>query len=819
MAIYGVGTDESLHKIDDLGDIVWSSTAPTDQVNRVEVDFDGYIYIVQSGYNRVQKIDPSGTQVWIENLTGNGNSVAVDLEGNVFAATESGYLYKFDSAGNEVWSFNPGSYKFKAIAVTNDGYIYAAYSETIYKLEDLGTSYSEAWSFTISGSFKYGLATDIDNNIYIGDVNNDLYKYDSAGSLVWTYSEHTGSVNGVAVNNEGFIYTASSDGSVHKIDSTGTNVWKYTLIEETGSDVIVDRDGNVYAADTGTNEGKIHKINSTGSNVWTYTLTSSTDDARGVSVDPGTFGAGFWSDLLETNDVSGIKDTEATANGEIVATTTTVERGFVWDTISYNNPENTSPVNSNYTNSTNETGNFTEGIYSLTISGLIDGTIYYLRSYNKDELDNYVYGNEVSFTAGQINRLDTTDEDFSDGIFSQTTSNNDNVQLALDYTLEDTESFETDLGGWVNSTTDVSDWQRNSGGTGSSGTGASSAYDGTYYIYVETSSGDAYSDGDETIIEYDLVSSTGGYLDFYYHQYGNDQGTLYLEGYDGSVWTEIWSSTGDQGDQWNHVDISQTTFSGYSKLRFRNVAAGGYTGDVCLDLIKIYTGSGDYLTSGTYESATFSTSPLFSIGAGSINWNVTLNGQSITVETNVSTDNGTTWEGWKTVSASGDSIPDITNITDTSQGLVKYRVTFSSDGTDTSLVYDVEMILKYSTDVIIVTGSYIANGVGTGEIIPTLIVLDSYVSNVVSTTSFEGSVLGTVYSEFSMSGIASISFVGSIPTVPVVYSEYNFNGEFGAGVQGTIIYVGEFNAQGVAIVTIRSGTSEMLLFRGRKMSR
>ena len=173
------------------------------------------------------------------------------------------------------------------------------------------------------------------------------------------------------------------------------------------------------------------------------------------------------------------------------------------------------------------------------------------------------------------------------------------------YTLVDTESFETSLGDWVNDAGNVSDWLRNSGGTASNNTGPSSASAGTYYIYVETSSAASYTSGDTDIIEYTLSGTVGGYVEFDYHQYGDDQGTLYLEAYDGSTWNVIWSSTGEQGNQWNSVAQASTEFISSTKIRFRNVAAGSFNGDIALDNIKVYEGDPTPYTSVENETGTF----------------------------------------------------------------------------------------------------------------------------------------------------------------------------------------------------------------------
>ena len=150
-----------------------------------------------------------------------------------------------------------------------------------------------------------------------------------------------------------------------------------------------------------------------------------------------------------------------------------------------------------------------------------------------------------------------------------------------------TESFESNLGSWTNNSGNQgSNWVRRTGGTPSGSTGPSSAQSGSYYIYVEASSGHSFSSGDTDIIQYNLPSGeTEGSVAFHYNQNGADQGTLHLEAYTGSSWTSLWSSTGNKGSTW--YNITNKTFSGATAIRFRNVAAGGYRGDVALDNITV----------------------------------------------------------------------------------------------------------------------------------------------------------------------------------------------------------------------------------------
>lgn len=149
-------------------------------------------------------------------------------------------------------------------------------------------------------------------------------------------------------------------------------------------------------------------------------------------------------------------------------------------------------------------------------------------------------------------------------------------------TLLNTESFESNFGDWLNDAGNTDDWLRKSGGTGSSNTGPSSAYDGTQYIYCETSG----NYNQDFTIEYNVTLNKKVKVDFYRHMYGSNMGTLYLESFDGTSWTTEWSLSGDQGNSWVNEEV--TTASLVERIRFRYVSGTSYRGDCALDLIKVY---------------------------------------------------------------------------------------------------------------------------------------------------------------------------------------------------------------------------------------
>lgn len=89
----------------------------------------------------------------------------------------------------------------------------------------------------------------------------------------------------------------------------------------------------------------------------------------------------------------------------------------------------------------------------------------------------------------------------------------DNIEITS-AGFSDTEGFETNLGDWADGGGTYT-WTRQTGGTGSSGTGPSGAATGSYYIYCETSQG---TTGSTYIIENGLIFDAPPVYTFVRHQ-------------------------------------------------------------------------------------------------------------------------------------------------------------------------------------------------------------------------------------------------------------------------------------------------------------
>lgn len=75
---------------------------------------------------------------------------------------------------------------------------------------------------------------------------------------------------------------------------------------------------------------------------------------------------------------------------------------------------------------------------------------------------------------------------------------------------------------------------------------------------------------------------------FWYHMFGTDMGTLHVDITDGSSWTnDIWTLSGEQGDEWYDTYIDISSFSDSVQIRFRGVTGTGFYSDIAIDDFSI----------------------------------------------------------------------------------------------------------------------------------------------------------------------------------------------------------------------------------------
>ncbi len=263
------------------------------------------------------------------------------------------------------------------------------------------------------------------------------------------------------------------------------------------------------------------------------------------------------------------------------------------------------------------------------VDGNLTSSIVVTGSVNTGVAATYILNYNVSDAAGnaatQVSRTVIVSEPSSGGCSGGVSS------------FPYSEGFENTLGAWTQSTADDINWDINSSTTPSTGTGPSSANQGTYYIYVEASGNGTGYPNKRAILNspcFNLSGETEATFSFKYHMNGaTDMGTIALEASNdnGTTWTSIWNESGDKADAWLSVDVSLNTYAGGSvQLRFNRVTGSTWQADIAIDDVNVTVGgsTGGSGCSGGISSYPYSEGYENTLGAWTqstaddINWDI-----------------------------------------------------------------------------------------------------------------------------------------------------------------------------------------------------
>ncbi|MGJ8685472.1 MAG: fibronectin type III domain-containing protein [Nonlabens sp.] len=164
--------------------------------------------------------------------------------------------------------------------------------------------------------------------------------------------------------------------------------------------------------------------------------------------------------------------------------------------------------------------------------------------------------------------------------------------IALPYS----EGFESGIGAWTQASGDDFDWTRRSGGTPSTGTGPSSATQGSFYMYVEASAPNNTSK--TTYFNspcFDLSSVSSANFGFKYHMNGAaSMGALTVQAStnNGTSWTNVWTRSGSQNTAWQTATLDLSSYTGAAlKLRFKGTTTNQWKGDIAVDDVTFSSAS------------------------------------------------------------------------------------------------------------------------------------------------------------------------------------------------------------------------------------
>lgn len=218
------------------------------------------------------------------------------------------------------------------------------------------------------------------------------------------------------------------------------------------------------------------------------------------------------------------------------------------------------------------------GSTSTTLSGLSSGTSY------EAQVRSVCPDNSTSAYSSSVNFTTVT------------------VSLSCSTTISSfpySEGFEAN-DGWTQLGGDDGNWVRDANGTPSSGTGPSAAVQGSFYMFLEASTNSSagqIGSNATAILEsacLDLSSAAGATFSFQHHMYGTNVGSITIQASnDGATWSTLYNLSGNQGNQWNAVDVDLASYVGGDvKLRIVGTTGNGWSSDIAVDDLSVTTTGG-----------------------------------------------------------------------------------------------------------------------------------------------------------------------------------------------------------------------------------
>ncbi len=210
------------------------------------------------------------------------------------------------------------------------------------------------------------------------------------------------------------------------------------------------------------------------------------------------------------------------------------------------------------------------------------------------------------FDSDAANNADAYNTTFDGFVFDdfKVITLNGNLPTCLDGMVDSfpyTEGFETSTGIWsqgADGTQDDIDWTRDSGGTTSNGTGPSSGSGSTWYLYTEASgNGTGYPTKAAWLTSqcFDFSNHNSAQLEFDYHMYGADMGSITVQAStdDGVTWSTIDNTLSGQqqtsnGAAWLTHTVDLSAFDNQTiRLRFVGTTGYNFASDIAIDNINV----------------------------------------------------------------------------------------------------------------------------------------------------------------------------------------------------------------------------------------
>jgi len=169
--------------------------------------------------------------------------------------------------GSVAWQCNilDHSYAQASPGICPNGDIIIGTSDTLVCLRPNG---KKRWEYSFDSGFQYGNAVAIaeDGTIYAAVQDSVLFALNGDGTLKWTLSTGSEPCAGPGIGDSGTIYLIFRDGTLRAIQPEGTEEWRYQVEPcHWASSPVLDPEETIYF---GLSDGSIHAVTAAGMVKW-----------------------------------------------------------------------------------------------------------------------------------------------------------------------------------------------------------------------------------------------------------------------------------------------------------------------------------------------------------------------------------------------------------------------------------------------------------------------------------------------------------------------------------------------------------------------
>lgn len=333
----------------------------------------------------------------ISDLTATGNGNITDDGSGVLS--ERGFIVRTTTSEVYTNGFETNATGFTQVSGTTADWArttvraqtgtYSYGSGLIGNNQTSGTQYTQVFTGDGLLTFSYKVSTEEDYDFLYFYID-DVLQFSASGEVDWT--------------------------TVSYPLTSGTHTFKWMYEKDVS---VSDGDDKVFIDNISINDYGARNYPEVGTfseGAFTGSLTSLTPEetyyVRAYAENQGGFGYGSEVSFttletplvpeVTTQAVSSVATTSVTGNGTIIDEngSDVTRRGFVLSTSTQANPGSTSPEASAYSIIASDSGSFSVGAYTKSVTGLTTQTTYYIRAFTENSV-GFAYGEELSFiTAG-----------------------------------------------------------------------------------------------------------------------------------------------------------------------------------------------------------------------------------------------------------------------------------------------------------------------------------------------------------------------------------------------------------------------------------